>query len=180
MGHFPDLPIMPGVLQLEAMAQLAALSYFRDGDPDRDFMIASMTDCRFRRKVVPGDQLRIVAEILKDRVSMVQVGTQCFIGDDLVAEATILAHVALPKSEPGKSMKIHPSAVIDKQVELGKDVEVGPFSIIRGKVRIGDGTRILSHAVIGIRPWHRRDRQRQCHFFWRHGWRPAAGFDLQE
>ena len=41
-------------------------------------------------------------------------------------------------------MKIHSSAVIDKQVELGSNVEVGPFAIIKGKVRIGDGTRILA------------------------------------
>lgn len=46
-------------------------------------------------------------------------------------------------------MKVHPSAVIDKQVELGKDVEVGPFSVIKGRVRIGDRTRVASHVMIG-------------------------------
>src|ERR1700685_730853 len=47
-GHFPDLPIMPGVLQIEAMAQLAGISYYREGDPPQDFMIASLTEARFR------------------------------------------------------------------------------------------------------------------------------------
>lgn len=46
-------------------------------------------------------------------------------------------------------MKIHSSAIIDKQVELGKDIEIGPYSIVKGRVRIGDGTRIESHVVVG-------------------------------
>lgn len=46
-------------------------------------------------------------------------------------------------------MKIHPSAVVDKQVQLGNNVEIGPYTVIKGKVRIGDSTRILSHVVIG-------------------------------
>jgi UDP-N-acetylglucosamine acyltransferase len=46
-------------------------------------------------------------------------------------------------------MKIHSSAIIDPHVELGKDVEIGPYAIIKGRVRIGDGTRVGSHVVIG-------------------------------
>jgi UDP-N-acetylglucosamine acyltransferase len=46
-------------------------------------------------------------------------------------------------------MNIHPTAIIDKSVELGKNVTVGPFSIIKGRVRIGDNTKIESHAVVG-------------------------------
>ncbi len=46
-------------------------------------------------------------------------------------------------------MKIHPSAIIDKHVELGRNVEVGPFSVIKGRVRIGEGTRVASHVMIG-------------------------------
>jgi beta-hydroxyacyl-ACP dehydratase FabZ len=94
-GHFPDMPIMPGVMQLEAMAQLAALSYVRENDPARDFLIASITDARFRRPVVPGDVLRITAEILKDRKNIVLVGTKCEVDGEPVAEAKILAAVSL-------------------------------------------------------------------------------------
>lgn len=46
-------------------------------------------------------------------------------------------------------MKIHSSAIVDKQVELGNDIEIGPYCIIKGRVRIGDGTKLESHVVIG-------------------------------
>lgn len=47
------------------------------------------------------------------------------------------------------SANIHPTAIIDKRVELGKDVIVGPYSVLKGKVFIGDGSRIESHVVVG-------------------------------
>ncbi len=94
-GHFPDLPIMPGVLQIEAMAQVAALSYYREGDKPMDFMIASLKETRFRKPVVPGDVLEITAEIVKDRGSMFQIEAKCHVAGDLVAEATMLAYASL-------------------------------------------------------------------------------------
>ena len=100
-GHFPDMPIMPGVLQLEAMAQAACLAYVRDGDPQFDFFIASVQDARFRRPVVPGDSLIMKAEVIKDRRSMLQIRIETFVDDQPVSEATILAKVS-PKSERDK------------------------------------------------------------------------------
>jgi beta-hydroxyacyl-ACP dehydratase FabZ len=94
-GHFPDLPIMPGVLQIEAMAQAACLAYLRPGDPEYDFFIASITDAKFRRPVVPGDQLMLHAEITKDRGSMLQVKTECRVDGQVASEALILAKVSL-------------------------------------------------------------------------------------
>src|SRR5689334_9496961 len=96
-GHFPELPIMPGVLQLEAMAQVAALSYYRKEDPQMDFMIASVQNAKFRRPVIPGDVLRISSEIVKDRGSMIQVDVEVQVDGEMVAQATILAYVQ-PKS----------------------------------------------------------------------------------
>jgi len=97
-GHFPELPIMPGVLQIEAMAQAACLAYVREGDPEFDFFIGSIQDARFRRPVVPGDQLVLKAEIVKDRGSVLQVKTEAMVDGQTVAEATILAKIA-KKSE---------------------------------------------------------------------------------
>lgn len=97
-GHFPDLPIMPGVLQIEAMAQSACLAYLRDGDPEVDFFIASIQEAKFRRPVVPGDQLMLHAEIIKDRGSMLQVRTEARVDGQIAAEAVILAKVA-PKAK---------------------------------------------------------------------------------
>lgn len=91
-GHFPNLPIMPGVLQIEAMAQVAAISFYRPQDPPMNFMIAGVESARFRRPVIPGDQLRITSEIVKERKSILVVQTTCHVGDELVAEATLMAH----------------------------------------------------------------------------------------
>jgi 3-hydroxyacyl-[acyl-carrier-protein] dehydratase len=97
-GHFPDFPIMPGVLQLEAMAQAAAIAYYRSTDPQLDFMITSVQDAKFRKPVVPGDTLYLEAEILKDRNGqMIQAETFAKVDGQVVAEATILAFMS-PKS----------------------------------------------------------------------------------
>ena len=94
-GHFPGMPVMPGVLQIEAMAQAACLAYYRRGDPEMDFFIASADNAKFRRPVVPGDVLELHAEILRDRGSMLTIRTEAKVNGNVVSEADILAKVAL-------------------------------------------------------------------------------------
>jgi beta-hydroxyacyl-ACP dehydratase FabZ len=97
-GHFPGLPVMPGVLQVEAMAQAACLAFIRPGDPPMDFFIASITEAKFRRMVVPGDTLHLHAEIVKDRGSIVLVRTEARVEGQIVAEANLLAKCS-PKAK---------------------------------------------------------------------------------
>ena len=98
-GHFPDVPIMPGVLQLEALAQSAALAYYKKSDPPMDFMIAAVQDAKFRKPVVPGDTLHLCAEILKDRGGqMILVKAEAKVDGQVVSEANILAAIS-PKSK---------------------------------------------------------------------------------
>ncbi len=94
-GHFPHKPIMPGVLQVEAMAQAAALICVDPDGPKLDVLIASIKEAKFRRAVVPGDVLEIFAEIKKDRGSMVIVKCEARVRGNLVAEAEVLAKVFL-------------------------------------------------------------------------------------
>jgi beta-hydroxyacyl-ACP dehydratase FabZ len=94
-GHFPGLPVMPGVLQIEAMAQAACLAYYRRGDPEMDFFIASADNAKFRKPVVPGDVLELHAEILRDRGSMLTIRTEAKVNGSVVSEADILAKVAM-------------------------------------------------------------------------------------
>jgi beta-hydroxyacyl-ACP dehydratase FabZ len=94
-GHFPGLPVMPGVLQIEAMAQAACLAYYRRGDPEMDFFIASADNVKFRKPVVPGDVLELHAEILRDRGSMLTIRTEAKVNGFVVSEADILAKVAM-------------------------------------------------------------------------------------
>lgn len=95
-GHFPHNPIMPGVLILEAMAQAGALANHSYENPDMDFMIASVSNAKFRQPVVPGDQLILTAEIIKDKGKMKKINCKAEVGGQIVAEAQVLA-VAQPR-----------------------------------------------------------------------------------
>jgi 3-hydroxyacyl-[acyl-carrier-protein] dehydratase len=95
LGHFPDLPIMPGVLQIEAMAQTACLAYMRPGDQQMDFFIAAVQDAKFRRPVVPGDTLTLHAEVIRDRGAMIQIRAEAKVDGQTASEAVILAKVSL-------------------------------------------------------------------------------------
>lgn len=92
-GHFPHRPVMPGVLLVETIAQSAALCAYRPEDKRKDVAIASIKEAKFRRPVVPGDQLVIHVEVVKDRESMILFKGQIFVDDQLAAEADVLAHV---------------------------------------------------------------------------------------
>ncbi len=96
-GHFPGMPIMPGVLQIEAIAQACCLAYLRPNDPEYDFFIAAIQDARFRRPVVPGDTLTIYAEIVRDRGSMLVVKGEAKVDGQVAVECEIMAKIN-PKS----------------------------------------------------------------------------------
>jgi beta-hydroxyacyl-ACP dehydratase FabZ len=92
-GHFPGAPVMPGVLIVEAMAQCAAVLFLREIE-DRDrklFLFGGVDKARFRRPVVPGDQLILECEVLQRRASTVKVRGVAKVGDAVVAEAELLS-----------------------------------------------------------------------------------------
>jgi beta-hydroxyacyl-ACP dehydratase FabZ len=92
-GHFPGAPVMPGVLIVEAMAQCAAVLFLREIE-DRDrklFLFGGVDKARFRRPVVPGDQLILECEVLQRRASTVKVKGMAKVNDAVVAEAELLS-----------------------------------------------------------------------------------------
>jgi 3-hydroxyacyl-[acyl-carrier-protein] dehydratase len=93
-GHFPHRPIMPGVLILEAMAQAAGVLVFRSRgvrpDDKTVYYYVGIDNARFKRPVVPGDQLEIEVHIERELRGISKFGCVARVGGDTVAEATIL------------------------------------------------------------------------------------------
>lgn len=93
-GHFPGLPIMPGVLIVEAMAQIAGiLGFISVGKQPRDgymFLFAGADKIRFKRQVIPGDVLHLNAELVMQRHGIFKFACQAFVDDKLAASAEIL------------------------------------------------------------------------------------------
>lgn len=97
-GHFPEQPVMPGVLVIEAMAQAAGILLIHDR-PDRgDYLIylAGVDSAKFRRPVVPGDQLVLDVEIVRSRRSFAKVQASARIDGEIAVEAT-LTSAMVPK-----------------------------------------------------------------------------------
>ena len=92
-GHFPGAPVMPGVLIVEAMAQCAAVLFLREIE-DRErklFLFGGVDKARFRRPVLPGDQLILECDVLQKRASTVKVRGVAKVGGVVVAEAELLS-----------------------------------------------------------------------------------------
>jgi len=95
-GHFPGEPVMPGVLIIEAMGQTAGVLAYRAMGKEAEgkgVYLMSMNRIKFRRPVVPGDQLRLEVDVLKHRGMIWAFQCKAFVGDQVVAEAEILATI---------------------------------------------------------------------------------------
>jgi len=104
-GHFPEKPIMPGVLIVEAIAQAGGLLLLTEV-PNRDELLMVFTGiekARFRRPVVPGDQVRIEVEVRAWRITAARLEGKAYVGDKVAAEATVTCRLvprAIGNSKP--------------------------------------------------------------------------------
>jgi 3-hydroxyacyl-[acyl-carrier-protein] dehydratase len=96
VGHFPDNPVMPGVLIVEAIAQTGAVLMSKSLDADvsgKTILFISLDNCRFRHPVRPGDLLRMPVEVLRARGDVFKFRGKAMIGDKVAAEVEFAAMV---------------------------------------------------------------------------------------
>lgn len=161
-GHFPDRPIMPGVLLCEAMAQAGGLlvhGTVNDGfDLDRAIqelflVLTTLEHVRFRRQVVPGDQVLVEVELVRKHRPLWKLKGRATVEGQVCAQAEFSAveidHESVaPDGGAASSVDIHETAVVAKGAELEAGVFVGPYSVIGANVHLGPGVRVESHVTI--------------------------------
>jgi UDP-N-acetylglucosamine acyltransferase len=165
-GHFPGDPLMPGVLMLESLSQVAAILLLQreDGPPNARVYLRGVNHAKFRRQVVPGDRLRLEVSLDRRRTSLARAQAAAYLDDQVVAECELLLGLVADRTDIDPTAIVHPSAQIGEgtsigpRVSVGAHVKIGAFckvgasSIIDGWTEIGDGTEIYPFSSIGLVP----------------------------
>jgi UDP-N-acetylglucosamine acyltransferase len=150
-GHFPGTPLMPGVLMIETLAQVATLLLVNGGPAASAgrVYLRGVDNAKFRRQVVPGDRLRLEVVMGARRTTLARAQAVAYIGDAVVAEAQLV--MGLVAAHPGAKTagaNIHPTAIVHPGAAIGAGTEVGPYVTIGPHVRIGRDCRIGASTVI--------------------------------
>jgi UDP-N-acetylglucosamine acyltransferase len=150
-GHFPGSPLLPAVLMIETLAQVATMLvvYRADGQPEGRAYLRGVDNAKFRRQVVPGDRLRLEVTLGARRSRLARAHAVAYIDDAIVAEAELLMAL-LPESGPAgqRGVRAEPSAIVHPGAQIGAGTVIGPFAVIGEHVRIGKNCRIGASTVI--------------------------------
>jgi UDP-N-acetylglucosamine acyltransferase len=166
-GHFPGEPLMPGVLMIETLAQVAAILLMDapDGGRLRRAWLRGVDDAKFRMRVVPGDRLKLEVTAGARRGPLAKVRAVASLNGQVAAEAQLLMGV----EEDGKTdidataivhagarigagTSVGPYATIGERVRIGRNCRIGASCVIDGVTEIGDGNEIFPMASIGLVP----------------------------
>jgi UDP-N-acetylglucosamine acyltransferase len=171
-GHFPGTPLMPGVLMIETLAQVATilLMHGTEGASGDRVFLRGVDNAKFRRSVVPGDRLRLEVTLGARRSKIARANAAAYIDDMLVAEAELVmglvggaesvpdralvdpTAVVHPAARIGAGTRIGPHAVIGEHVRIGRNCRIGASTVVDGYTEIGEGNEIFPFASVGLIP----------------------------
>jgi UDP-N-acetylglucosamine acyltransferase len=165
-GHFPGAPLLPAVLMLESLSQVAAILLLQraQGPPKARVYLRGVNDAKFRRQVVPGDRLRLEITLGRQRTTLARAHAAAYVGDQLVAEADLLlgllpdrtdiepTAVVHPRAQIGEGTTVGANASIGPNVRIGAHCRIGASAVVDGWTEIGDSTEIYPFASIGQVP----------------------------
>ncbi len=149
-GHFPGKPLMPGVLMIETLAQVASVLLMNGSAPSEGgrAYLRGVDNAKFRRQVVPGDRLRLEVVVGARRTNLARAHAVAYLEDSVVAEAELVMGLAAARAGVTTGARIHPAAIVHPGATIGAGTEVGPYATIGPHVRIGRDCRIGASAVI--------------------------------
>ena len=165
-GHFPGVPVMPAVLMIEALTQVAAVLILEREDcpPTARVSLRGVNNAKFRRQVVPGDRLTLDVTLGRARSSLAKARAAAYMNGQPVAEMELLLAIepgaayidptatVHPSARVGEGTTIGPYCTIGPEVRIGKRCRIDSSVVIDGWTEIGDGTRIYPMASIGLAP----------------------------
>jgi UDP-N-acetylglucosamine acyltransferase len=165
-GHFPGSPLMPAVLMVEALTQVAAALILDRAGPLSASRVSlrGVNDAKFRRNVSPGDRLHLEVRLGRVRSRLVKAQAVASVDGQIVAEAELLLAVepgaafidptanVHPGARIGEGTIVGPHAVIGPDVTIGRQCRIGAAVVVDGWTEIGDGTQIYPMASIGLAP----------------------------
>jgi UDP-N-acetylglucosamine acyltransferase len=172
-GHFPGAPLMPGVLMIETLAQVATLLLMQPsgGLPAGRAYLRGVDKAKFRRQVVPGDRLRLEVTMGPRRATLARAKGVAYIGDAVVAEAELLMGLVAdgsgglredvtmhptamvhPLARIGQGTTIGPNAIVGEHVRIGRNCRIGAGSVVDGHTEIGDENELFPYVSIGLQP----------------------------
>ncbi len=149
-GHFPGSPVMPGVLMIETLAQVATILLTQpvDGKPSGRAYLRGVDNAKFRLPVVPGDRLRLEVTMGPRRARLARAHAVAYIGDNIAAEAELLMGLTDEAGQSRRGVTVDASAIVHSDARLGAGTVVGPHAVIGEHVRIGRNCRIGASSVV--------------------------------